>query len=567
MNFNGELFFGVNLVYSGNFTINGNVTVNGTALFADGKAGAPSIAFANETSLGFYRNALGEVTFTGLKMILDGDLQITQDLIIDGDVTLNGDLKCEDLTCQSITNSGTASNGTNAQTTGALSTTSISNSGTQSNGTNAQTTGALSTTSISNSGTQSNGTNAQTTGALSCTSLSSSGTAQVTNIASTSGSNVSGTFYTFASDVGSSLNSFANFHVTATGLATTAGGGMGVEVVGRNGAYIGVCRSNASLGQLPASTAYFTSGSNSNVSIGRGSGNLASTSDILINSSGAVAMTNGSLTTTSLTASGTGFTVTSSAGGSTTNGYTSLLSSVPSAVTSQLCGIGINIPGRGSMMMGCNKTTGATGDLAASTNYISSGGTAAPISIGRGASDLPNKQDILINTDGSIAMTNGQVSVASISIASTTGTTSQTRAVFLGTTNSQTITSGTTATTVTIWSTTAATTSGLAVTCDGTTFTVPSTGRYMVTVTMSGSTRNSSLWRLLRIDQAGEKWGTQAVSPPTTEPWTCTTGAVSLSLAASATFTVEVAQTDGLANSETIGTASGPVKCTITKSI
>ena len=445
MNFNGELFFGVNLTYSGNFTINGNVTVNGTALFADGKAGAPSIAFTNETSLGFYRNALGEVTFTGSRLILDGDLQITQDLIIDGDVTLNGDLKCEDLTCQSITNSGTASNGTNAQTTGALSTTSISNSGTQSNGTNAQTTGALSTTSISNSGTQSNGTNAQTTGALSCTSITSSGTAQVTNIASTSGSNVSGTFYTFASDVGSSLNSFANFHVTATGLATTAGGGMGVEVVGRNGAYIGVCRSNASLGQLPASTAYFTSGSNSNVSIGRGSGNLASTADILIGST------------------------------------------------------------------------------------------------------------------GTVAMTNGQVSVASISIASTSGTTSQTRALFLGTTNSQSITSGTTAQTVTVWSTTASTTRGLAVTCNGTTFTVPSTGNYTVEPLVYCDTDIQSLYFMIQVNKAGDSTlrGTKIVTPVTNGTQVLST-AVNIDLAASGTFTIEVAQVNTGGAKNIGGATNGP---------
>lgn len=451
MNFNGEVFFGINLVFGGTITINGNLVVTGTTLMADGKAGAPSLAYSSETTLGFYKNATGEVTFTGTKLTLDGDLEVTEDLVINGDIDINGDLKCDGLTCTSITNSGTTSNGTNAQTTGALSTTSITNSGTQSNGTFAQTTGALSTTSISNSGTMSNGTNAQTTGALSCTSLSSSGTISGTAISSTSGVNSSGTFYEFKSDVGSSLNSFANFHVTTTGLNTVLGGGMGVEVVGRNAAYIGVIRSNTSLGQLPASTAYFTSGSNSNVSIGRGSGNLASNADILISSTGAV------------------------------------------------------------------------------------------------------------------SMTNGQVSVASISVASTTGTTSQTVATFNATTNSQTITSGTTATTVTIWSTTAATTSGLACTCDGTTFTLPaSAGRYAIGVTLSGETNNGALWRMVQINGASDVWGRQGVNPPTTQPWTSSTN-VRISFPASGTFTIETAQTDTLAASQNIGSTYGPMRVNITK--
>lgn len=447
MNFNGELYFGINLVFGGTITINGDLITTGKMLMSDGKAGAPSLAYSSETTLGFYKNASGQVTFTGNRLILDGDLQVTEDFIIDGDITLNGDLKCEDITCQSITNSGTQSNGTNAQTTGALSTTSISNSGTQSNGTNAQTTGALSCTSLSNSGTSSNGTNAQTTGALSCTSISNSG------------------------------------------------------------AYTG---------------SSFTPGTN----------------QILVT-----------------TAAGSASDMTAMEVWRVPNG---------SGVNGNVYGIGIDVFGRGVTAFGVNKTT-PTSQIPASYSFLTNYSNSTGLTIGRGgANGLPSFADISINTTGAVSMTNGQVSVASIAIASTSGTSSQTRAVFLGTTNAQTITSSTTASTVTIWSTTATETSGSAITCNGTTFTVPALGFYTIRVTLSGDTGVTALWRMLRVDSGGTKYGTQRVNPPAAD-WSCSTSA-NIALAASGTFTIETAQTDGSANSKDIGSAYGPVKITITKS-
>jgi hypothetical protein len=83
-------------------------------------------------------------------------------------------------------------------------------------------------------------------------------------------------------------------------------------------------------------------------------------------------------------------------------------------------------------------------------------------------------------------------------------------------------------------------------------------------VTISGDTGVTALWRLLRVDSGGTKYGTQRVSPPAAD-WSCSTTA-NLALAASGTFTIETAQTDSGASSKDIGTTYGPVKITITKS-
>jgi hypothetical protein len=239
---------------------------------------------------------------------------------------------------------------------------------------------------------------------------------------------------------------------------------------------------------------------------------------------------------------------------------------VPSgqSVNGQLYGIGVDVFGRGTTAFGVNKTT-STSQIPASASFLTNYSNSTAFAIGRGGNNgLPSFADILIGTTGTVAMTNGQVSVASISIASTSGTTSQTRAVFLGTTNAQTIASSTTASTVTVWSTSPFESSGTAITCNGTTFTVPALGFYTVRVTLSGETGVTALWRMVQVNAGGATYGRQAVNPPAAD-WACSTSA-NFPLAASGTFTIETAQTDSGGSSKNIGTAYGTFKVTITKS-
>ena len=49
--------------FNGNVTVGGNLTVTGTGLFADGTAASPSISFASEPTMGFYRNTAGALTW------------------------------------------------------------------------------------------------------------------------------------------------------------------------------------------------------------------------------------------------------------------------------------------------------------------------------------------------------------------------------------------------------------------------------------------------------------------------------------------------------------------------
>ena len=49
--------------FNGNVAVGGTLTVTGQSLFGDGTAAAPSISFSSETTMGFFRNTAGAITW------------------------------------------------------------------------------------------------------------------------------------------------------------------------------------------------------------------------------------------------------------------------------------------------------------------------------------------------------------------------------------------------------------------------------------------------------------------------------------------------------------------------
>jgi hypothetical protein len=146
--------------------------------------------------------------------------------------------------------------------------------------------GAVSCTSLTSTGNITAGTNAMTIGALSLTSMSSS--------------NTSG--FTFTSTVGSLTTGFNNFQMSATSLTDL--NGLGIVVPGKGSLLCGINK-NSVTGGVPSNYMYLsTGGTGIGISIGRGNSNLPNSADILIDTSGNVSMTNGSLTCTSITSTG-----------------------------------------------------------------------------------------------------------------------------------------------------------------------------------------------------------------------------------------------------------------------
>jgi len=226
-------------------------------------------------------------------------------------LNLTGTSSMGGITCTSLSNSGTTSltgaltcssinAGTNPETVGALSTTSLSNSGTTSltgtltcgainAGTNAETVGALTTTSISNSGT------INSTGNISCTSATlSAGTVSCGSTSTINGLTVSGAGS--ATDAGSIAVFSGNLTANLLGISIKSNG-YDTMRLGING--------TGSTGQIPAGSLFITSNLTSeNICIGRGnSTGLPNFADIKIDSGGNVYCTNGSLSTTALSAS------------------------------------------------------------------------------------------------------------------------------------------------------------------------------------------------------------------------------------------------------------------------
>lgn len=493
--------------------------VKGRLFIADGTSVAPSLAFNSEQTLGLYKSGAGSGTWVG------------------GTFNAPVGLTGGPATVSSLVSTGSGTFGTNPLTAGPTTVSSLVSTGTGS----------------------SFGTNPVT-----ITTITPSGVAPVQVVSSQ----------------GASAAADWPFQVVAgtTSVATTSLYGMGVS---RSGAgpsiYIGTNK-NTTTGEVPASSSYISNYSASNgLTIGRGLAGIPNFADIKIGTTGAVSMTNGAvsagtfgMTSTSMTmpAGFAGPYILSSTNGSGFNGDGTFQVNVPSLSAGALYGMGVHATGRGDIMMGVNSSSGATGEVPASWSYITNAGPGTGITIGRGTNGSggnfrPNTADISIATTGAVAMTNGQVSYPSVALSITSGTTSQTRAVFLSTTNAQTLTTSITST-CSIWSTTATTTRGSAITNNGTTFTVPTAGTYSIEVGLafdSNATGTRSVW-INSSTSTPTVRGKNISTPgnPVLWPMTCYT---EITLAASGTFTVGCAQDSGL--SLNIGSAYGDTYIRITK--
>src|SRR5690242_8678944 len=109
MNFNGEIFLGGIPIFAGNITIDGDLKVLGRVLLSNGSAGAPSLAFTSEPTLGIAKTGTGELSicsggsakasFSGTQVGLNVPLDSGSNTITTTGGMFAGTMNCSSLSC------------------------------------------------------------------------------------------------------------------------------------------------------------------------------------------------------------------------------------------------------------------------------------------------------------------------------------------------------------------------------------------------------------------------------------------------------------------------------------
>lgn len=316
MNFNGEIFYDGNVIYSGNLEVHGNVTVDGVLYLPDGSSGAPSLAFKDEKTLGFYRYGSGTVKLAGSQLRVDNldvrpdgmtvagasvfrDLLTVEDSVsVSGQADIGGDLHVDSGTV-STTRLIATTEGLHGQPAIGWNT----GEGFWLNGDTVTVVGASNfeiemNTQLPNlSCDEINvfGDVSMTNGLLSASSVAAPAIAGTSVVATASMStpSIQATSATAPLLINTTLGS------TSSGMSmlqivpgtSTAGFLFGVGVLKGSQALMEGINKNSVTGEVPASAAYISTESTSTqLSIGRGSTNLPSSADILISTNGSVSL-------------------------------------------------------------------------------------------------------------------------------------------------------------------------------------------------------------------------------------------------------------------------------------
>lgn len=204
-------------------------------------------------------------------------------------------------------------------------------------------------------------------------------------------------------------------NIEGSGISNGALFGMGINRGGTGPSLLMGTNKTTATDQVPGSYSFISNYSNSNgLTLGRGGGNnLPSFADIKIDTTGAVSMTNGQTSVSSLSSSGN---VEITGPGSNGSGFRPLflLDNAPQA--GNFNAVSIQKTGYNSVSMGVAPSTGY-GQIPASGAYFS-GGASGTLSLGRGdpgGFSFPYYQDIAIDTKGAVSMTNGNLSLSSLS--------------------------------------------------------------------------------------------------------------------------------------------------------
>lgn len=518
MNFNGEIYYNADLIFSGSVVIIGDLKVMGRVLLANGTSSQPSLAFQSNPAVGlwfdgFDVNVVGATSFGAPNLSIPGTGTFGGDVVA-GQGTFDNVHSNGDITTNSEYTFGAESGlGMRREAAGILGF--IANSNSQLTITDTATT-SLNPLTVPSSGPGLNFA-ADLTGGFNYETLTPA-------IETTKSFRVNPNLYVVG-------NAAVGGDVLVGGVLNGAVSAGTRPISGGAGAFSSVTSTGTGSFAGVTSTAAIVAGTNP---ITGGAATFSSLTSNGTVTAGTNSITGGTLFGSTLsTTAGTNPFVMSMTAGSTTSGVSMCQWLNPSAVPTSLYGIGVAKTGAGVLMLGMNKNA-ATGDAPANCAYVSTGGTGAALSIGLGSSNLPDQGNVLINTNGSVSFS--RQPLASWTLASTQ-TISSVGPPFI-------------TSTITTWNTTAQTSrgnSGSVPTMSSGTVTVPVAGNYLIDLTICFSAGGTGR-RLFYINKVGDTqpYGVQDVggtADATQVEYFSTSAKVIFT--AGQTFNISVAQTSG----------------------